>query len=330
MNGATTGPGEGRPERESFERFLEEAVRDYRRPPETPRDAIWEGILARRGQGADREEEPWAEALRDYHRPPATPRARIWERVRQLRAPASARTTGTGGDAWLPRMFGREDGLRTLAAAAVLLLAAGMAWWAAPPSSEGPAPEGLPVAVAPTRGDPGPEPAPGTTAAGTPEGTARRGAEIASPERAGSPDGTPPTALPARETRPGAGGPAAPDASGEMARWVARGLLDRADLMLTSLRTGVGEGAVERRRLRRWAGEVLVTTRLLLDSPLAEDPEMGRLLSDLELILARIRSLPAMDGPDDELQLLREDLQEADVIPRLRSTVAEGSVGRES
>lgn len=330
MNGATTGSGEGRPGRESFERFLEEAVEDYRRPPETPREAIWQGILARRAQEAAGDGEPWAEALRDYHRPPTTPRARIWERVRQRRDPASTRAPETGPDAWLPRMLGREDGLRTLAAAAVLLLAAGMAWWAAPPSPEAPAPEGSSMTVAPTPRDPGMEPGPGTTPAGPPEAPARAGSETASAEQAGSQDGAPPAAVPARESPPGRVGRTVPDASGEMSRWVARGLLGRADVMLTSLRTGLEDGAGERRRLRRWAGEVLVTTRLLLDSPLAEDPEMRRLLRDLELILARIRSLPVSAGADEELRLLREDLEEVDVIPRLRSSVAEGPVGRES
>src|SRR4030095_11354752 len=71
----------------------------------------------------------------------------------------------------------------------------------------------------------------------------------------------------------------------------------------------------------RRAGELLSTTRLLLDSPAAaSDPRLKNLLEDLELVLAQLARLPAEHGKT-ELNLIREALVQRDVVPRLRSAV---------
>jgi hypothetical protein len=74
------------------------------------------------------------------------------------------------------------------------------------------------------------------------------------------------------------------------------------------------------------AGELLTTTRLLLDSPSAQDPRLQSLLEDLELVLAQIARLPARRG-GEELDLIREALEQRDVVPRLRLAAAAFSAG---
>ena len=58
------------------------------------------------------------------------------------------------------------------------------------------------------------------------------------------------------------------------------------------------------RKLVEHAGELLSTTRLLLDSPAADDPELKVLLDDLELVLAQVVRLSARRH-DQELEMLK-------------------------
>jgi hypothetical protein len=69
------------------------------------------------------------------------------------------------------------------------------------------------------------------------------------------------------------------------------------------------------------AGELLSTTRLLLDSQAASNPELRNLLEDLELVLAQIARLPARRDRG-EIDLITKALEQRDVVPRLRSVVA--------
>jgi hypothetical protein len=73
------------------------------------------------------------------------------------------------------------------------------------------------------------------------------------------------------------------------------------------------------------AGELLTRTRLLLDSPAAADPGMRSLLDDLELVLAQIVRLQNNHTSRTELDLINRALEQRDVIPRLRSAVADNS-----
>lgn len=70
------------------------------------------------------------------------------------------------------------------------------------------------------------------------------------------------------------------------------------------------------------AHDLLLTTRLLMDSPAAADPRIRTLLDDLELVLAQIVRLQTDDGRS-ELELIRQALEQRDVIPRLRHAVAD-------
>ena len=70
------------------------------------------------------------------------------------------------------------------------------------------------------------------------------------------------------------------------------------------------------------AAELLTRTRLLLDSPAANDTHMRALLEDLELVLAQVVRLQG--GHDStELDLINRALEQRDVIPRLRTAVAD-------
>jgi len=70
------------------------------------------------------------------------------------------------------------------------------------------------------------------------------------------------------------------------------------------------------------AHDLLLTTRLLLDSPAAADPRFRNLLDDLELVLAQIVRLQSDQSPA-ELDLIRQALEQRDVLPRLRTAVAD-------
>jgi hypothetical protein len=72
------------------------------------------------------------------------------------------------------------------------------------------------------------------------------------------------------------------------------------------------------------AAELLTRTRLLLDSPAANDTQMRSLLEDLELVLAQVVRLQNGDGQDrTELDLINRALEQRDVIPRLRVAAAD-------
>ena len=70
------------------------------------------------------------------------------------------------------------------------------------------------------------------------------------------------------------------------------------------------------------AGDLLSTTRLLLDSPAAKDPSMRGLLEDLEMVLAQVVHLQNNQNKT-ELDLIHQALDKRDVIPRLRVAAAD-------
>lgn len=69
------------------------------------------------------------------------------------------------------------------------------------------------------------------------------------------------------------------------------------------------------------AAQLLVTTRLLMDSPAASDPRMRALLEDLELVLAQVARLRTAPRAD-ELTFIADAVSERDVVPRLRTVAA--------
>ena len=73
----------------------------------------------------------------------------------------------------------------------------------------------------------------------------------------------------------------------------------------------------------RRAGELLTTTRLLLDAPSVDDKTRA-LLEDLELVLTQVVRLQTETGRED-LRLIREALEQRDLLPRLHTAVVAGS-----
>ena len=70
----------------------------------------------------------------------------------------------------------------------------------------------------------------------------------------------------------------------------ARDLFGRADFLLTDFKVR-SCGKDDLSEVPDWAGGMLVQTRLLMDTPAADDLEMKNLLEELELVLAQIVGL---------------------------------------
>jgi hypothetical protein len=97
--------------------------------------------------------------------------------------------------------------------------------------------------------------------------------------------------------------------------------LGQTAALLIALPGEVRAGRADDRFLGR-AHDLLLTTRLLLDSPAAADPRFRTLLEDLELVLAQVVRLQS-DQSRSELDLIRQALEQRDVLPRLRTAVAD-------
>jgi hypothetical protein len=70
------------------------------------------------------------------------------------------------------------------------------------------------------------------------------------------------------------------------------------------------------------ASESLATLRLLMDSPAASNPRLRALFEDLELVLVQVVLMPE-EGSRTDARMIRQAMQERDVMPRLVDAVAE-------
>jgi hypothetical protein len=94
-----------------------------------------------------------------------------------------------------------------------------------------------------------------------------------------------------------------------------------AEALLTSFKTQP-QGTLDP-DIAVWARDLLTNTRMLLDSPAADDPEVAALLEDLELVIAQIARMSAPSSVEREL--IREGIQKTDVLPRLRASQSAGT-----
>jgi hypothetical protein len=101
--------------------------------------------------------------------------------------------------------------------------------------------------------------------------------------------------------------------------------LARTEELLAAFPSGTQDGRSA--DVAEWASQLLLDTRLLIDSPTGSDPAIAPLLSDLELVLAQIASL--RDGDQQEITLIVDGITQNRVLARLRvaAGAAAGSNG---
>jgi hypothetical protein len=97
--------------------------------------------------------------------------------------------------------------------------------------------------------------------------------------------------------------------------------LSRTEALLTGFRTGAR--AANEVQFTAQARDLLTTTRLMLDSPAAQDPQLKILLEDLELVLAQIAQL-ASGGDSEGVLLINQGLEQRSVLLRLRTAIPAG------
>jgi hypothetical protein len=122
------------------------------------------------------------------------------------------------------------------------------------------------------------------------------------------------------DRRPGPATPAV-TAPGLAYRVAAAQYLTRTEALLTGFQVE-SRGSVARGdgQFAAQAADLLATTRLMLDSPAAQDIRLKSLLEDLELVLAQIAQLP-QGGDREDMRLINQGLDQHSVLLRLRTTL---------
>jgi hypothetical protein len=127
----------------------------------------------------------------------------------------------------------------------------------------------------------------------------------------------------------------APDATSEpsdpsrLYRMAATQTLTQAEALLTAFRASAApqQSRTDLRQLGTWGRQVLGSTRLLIDSPAGDDPQLRALLDDLELVLVQIIQLSGGELDPNERALVEGALEHSDLLPRIRSAVPAGIAG---
>lgn len=92
--------------------------------------------------------------------------------------------------------------------------------------------------------------------------------------------------------------------------------LGRAEILLTRY-LGSERNGEDLDHFQIWAAQLMVETRLLLDSPAGADADTRRLLQDLELVLARLTRLEGQGNGDR--RILDESLDTGTLMMRLKT-----------
>ena len=127
--------------------------------------------------------------------------------------------------------------------------------------------------------------------------------------------------------------PADPDDPSRLYRVAAARTLTQAEALLTAYRAA--SDVAERnpsasRQLGRWGRDILSSTRLLLDSPAGDDPQLRPLLDDLELVLVQIIELSGAPLDAGDRALIDRALQDRNLLPRIRTAVPANLAGTAS
>ncbi len=99
--------------------------------------------------------------------------------------------------------------------------------------------------------------------------------------------------------------------------------LARTDAFLALFRTEARAGTADA-EVAAWARDLLSMARLMMDSPVTEDPNFRELFEDLESILVQI-ALYVSNQSTEELELIEQGLEERSVQLRLQAALAMGS-----
>lgn len=275
----------------NFEEFLRKAAQTYNAPPaRTPRDEMWSAIQAKRSAGPSvvyGGGSPTVVARRRTFGP------RVWMGV----AAAAVLLVATGVEIG---RYSVSSGPRAVVAKIPLIQTA-------------------PVVVA--SGNPGGEASNGQSVSRSLSGEVatrqRRQPQIASNTRQSTPDTDRSGTTAASSISPAVAGPSAAYQLATLQH------LSEAEALLTSFRTRSSADQQMDAQLGLWARQLLSNTRLLLDSPVGNDPQRGPLLEDLELVLVQIVQLsPGSTSQDREL--IEKTLQHDHVMTRLRTAIPAG------
>jgi hypothetical protein len=280
----------------------------------------------------DNFEEFLKKAAQGYNAPPThTPREEMWSAIQAQRA-AGPRVVYGGGSPMREssvRRFGSKIWLGAAAAAVLFLVTGvGIGRWSAASKTRGAV-----AAIGPqtARSSPDSTTSP-STSAGT--GDASSGVSTRPGGRASetSSPGTPSRNERTRQTDVQGGdgtqvalNGAAPNSTSASAYQITTVRhLSEAEALLTSFRTRSATDQQMDAQLGSWARELLSKTRLLLDSPVANDPQRRPLLEDLELVLVQIVQLSPGSTPQDR-ELIEKTLQHDHVMTRLRTAIPAGA-----
>lgn len=280
----------------------------------------------------DNFEEFLKKAAQSYNAPPArTPREDMWSAIQAQRA-AGPRVVYGGGSTIhesSARRFGSKIWLGA-AAAAVLFLATGVGIGRWTASSN---PRGTVAIANPPKPGSNPssttEPSSGTVPDGSAGGSspgqnAGSGVETSTPREVARSAGGQRTGLTGgNRTRVAAGDPAPNSTPAPAYQLAAVRHLSEAEALLTSFRTRSATDQQMDAQLGSWARDLLSNTRLLLDSPVANDPQRRPLLEDLELVLVQIVQLSPGSTPQDR-EMIEKTLRQDHVMTRLRTAIPAG------
>jgi hypothetical protein len=98
--------------------------------------------------------------------------------------------------------------------------------------------------------------------------------------------------------------------------------LAETEALLTAFRTDSVNRAMDP-VVAKWSRDLLSNTRLLLDSPAANDPLRKHLLEDLELVLTQIVQLSNTPNAN-ERDMVESTIREGHVMTRLRTAIPAG------
>jgi hypothetical protein len=95
--------------------------------------------------------------------------------------------------------------------------------------------------------------------------------------------------------------------------------MTEAEAMLTAFKGDLSQGRMDT-QIASWGKDLLSNTRLLLDSPAAQDPVRRKLLQDLELVLVQIVQLSPSASVRDR-DFIKGALTDDQVLTRLRTAI---------